>query len=160
MRITPNLSRPTLLILALFVALATIAIPASAQNKKLPQISPKILSAKTAYFENQTGNSAVGNKALSELQKWGRFKLTIDPKSADVVILLSAVRYSSGMIFLGKKLDTDPNSAPPEFAYLTLADPSTEESLYTDSCRWGGVLTGVNSAGARLIKNLKKQIQK
>jgi hypothetical protein len=160
MRITPSNFRATLLTLTVFALLSTIATSAPAQNKKLLETSPKIASAKTLYFENQTGNAAVGNKALAELQKWGRFKIVDDPNSADIAILLTALRYSSGMIVFGKQLGTDADTAPPEFAYLTVVDPSTKESLYTDSCRWGGLLTGVNGAGARLVKKFKQQLSK
>lgn len=148
----------TLATFALFSALAATSAAAAPQNKKLLQISPKITAAKTLYFENQTGNSAVGNKALTELQKWARFTLVDDPRSADIAIILSAVRYSSDMTLFGKQIGGDTAATPPEFAYITVVDPATKESLWNDSCHWGGVLTGVNSAGARLIKRFKQQI--
>jgi hypothetical protein len=143
---------------ALIAVALVAAIPASAQNKKFALIPEKLLSAKTLYFENQTGNSAVGDRALAELQKWARFQLVDDPKSADIAIVLSATRYSSDMNIFGKQIGTDANSTPPEFAYLTVLDPVTKANLWTDSCNWGGVLTGRNSAGARLVKKLKQQL--
>jgi len=39
-------------------------------------------------------------------------------------------------------------------------DPSTGQLLWSDSRIWGGVLTGQNSAGARLVKKLEKQMEK
>ncbi len=52
------------------------------------------------------------------------------------------------------------NSARPRAAYLTVFDAKTGKSLWTDSHQWGGLLTGHNSAGARLITKLKKEMQK
>ena len=65
-----------------------VAIPTPAQ-KQLAQ-SPRILSAKSVYFENRTGSDAVGKNALAQLKKWGKFRLVADPKVADLVFLLSA----------------------------------------------------------------------
>jgi len=45
-------------------------------------------------------------------------------------------------------------------AYLTVIDPTTGKSLWSDSHVWGGLLTGKNSAGARLVQKLQKQIGK
>lgn len=160
MKFTATLARLVFAALISVTLLAALTTPTSATNKKILAISPKIVSAKTIYFENQTGNSAVGDKALAELRKWGRFQIVNNAESADLAIILSAVRYSSGMILFGKPLDHDTDSAPPEFAYLTILDPSTHDLLYSDSTRWGGLITGVNSAGVHLVKKLKQQIPK
>jgi hypothetical protein len=49
-----------------------VATPVPAQ-KQLAQ-SPRILSAKSVYFNNQTGFDAVGKNALAQLKKWGKFR--------------------------------------------------------------------------------------
>jgi hypothetical protein len=59
------------------------ANPALAQ-KQLAQ-SPRILSAKSVYFNNKTGSDAVGKNALAQLRKWGKFQLVTDPKQADLI---------------------------------------------------------------------------
>jgi hypothetical protein len=61
-----------------FVALATFSASAPAQNKNPPELSSKILSAKSVCFDNQTDVPAVGAKALAHLRKWGRFKIVKD----------------------------------------------------------------------------------
>jgi hypothetical protein len=38
-------------------------------------------------------------------------------------------------------------------------DPKTGNNLWSDSHIWGGLLTGTNSAGERLIKELQKQMK-
>ncbi len=72
--------------------------PAVAQ-KQLAQ-SPRILSAKSVYFNNQTGSDAVGKNAPAQLKKWGKFQLIADPKLADLIFLLSADPYKGGNIIL------------------------------------------------------------
>jgi hypothetical protein len=160
MKSAAQLNRFVCLALALIAIIAAIPTSSSAQHKNLLETSPKITAAKTIYFADQTGNAAVANKALAELQKWGRFRIVNDPKSADLYIVLSAVRYSSDMTLFGHPMTSEDKAPPPEYAFLAVVDPATQESLWSDSTRWGGVLTGINSAGARLVKKLKDQLSK
>jgi hypothetical protein len=44
--------------------------------------------------------------------------------------------------------------------YLTVIDLSSAEILWGDRHAWGGVLTGENSAGERLVKELEKLMKK
>src|ERR1700686_2031564 len=140
-------------------------IPAAAQ-KQLAK-SPGILSAKTVYFDNRTGDDSVGTVAVAQLKKWGRFQVVHEKHKADLILLLSADRYHGGYIILASgqtgTVDADghiqedviPNYnrlAPVRDAYLTVIDPTTGKSLWTDSHVWGGLLTGKNSVGARLVQ--------
>jgi len=155
--------------------LMILVVPATAQDQEHSRLAPKILSAKSVYFDDKTGVAAVGKKALSELQKWGRFQIVEDRKLADLIILLSADPYKGGyIIFSGGQTGTIDKSgniheepipyfnrqAPVRYAYLTVIDPETGENLWSDSRRWGGLLTGFNSAGERLVKELEKQIKR
>ena len=150
-----------------------LPIPAAAQ-KQLAK-SPGILSAKTVYFDNRTGDDSVGTVAVAQLKKWGRFQVVPDKKSADLILLLSADPYHGGYIIFASgqtgSIDADghvqedivPNYnrlAPVRDAYQTAIDPATGKSLWTDSHVSGGLLTGANSAGARLVQKLQKQIGK
>ena len=49
--------------------------------------------------------------------------------------------------------------APVRDVYLSVIDPRTGEKLWSDSHHWGGLLTGFNSAGERLVQKLEKQIK-
>jgi hypothetical protein len=147
-----------------------------AKTGPVPQkISSKILTAKTAFFEDSSGVPAVGKAALDELKKWGRFQILADKTQADLILVLSAsppkgghIIYSGGQTGTIEKsgaIDEDPipnyhKSPPVRAAYLTVFDAKTNESLWTDSHRWGGLLTGSNSAGARLISQLKKEMKR
>jgi hypothetical protein len=149
--------------------LAVLAVsPSLAQVHAPPKISPKLLSAKSIYFEDRTGVPAVGKDALSKLREWSHFQIVSDKNQADLILLLSAspprgdrIIYSGGQT---GTIDEDPvpkyhQSGPPRAAYLTVFDAHTGESLWTDSHQWGGLLTGHNSAGARLISQLKKEMK-
>jgi hypothetical protein len=154
---------------------ACLLTPLSVHSQKQLSKSPKILSAKTVYFDNQTGADAVGAAALAQLKKWGRFQIVQDKKLADLVFLLSADPYNGGHIIFASgqtgtvdssghvQEDRVPNynrQAPLRDAYLTVIDRKTGQNLWSDSHAWGGLLTGTNSAGERLVKKLEKQVEK
>lgn len=157
------------------VVLAIQVSPVAAQETGASKVAPKILSARSAYFDDTIGHVAVREKALGRLRKWGRFQIVQDRKQADLIILLSADAYKGGYILLasGQTATIDKNGsihedsvpyynrvAPVRYAYLTVIDPTTGESLWNESRRWGGLLTGFNSAGERLVKELEKQVKK
>jgi hypothetical protein len=155
--------------------LANLAVPNSSHAQKQLAKTPKILSAKTVYFDNQTGVEAVGNAAVTQLRKWGRFQIVHEKQTADLILLLSADPYHGGYIIFASgqtgTMDKDGNieqdrvpnynrQAPVRDAYLTVIDPTNGQNLWTDSHVWGGLLTGTNRAGARLVQKLQKQIGK
>ena len=162
----------TCLLVALIPAFSIA--PSSAQAQKPPELSAKILSAKSVYFDDLTRVPAVGKNALAQLKKWGRFRIVEDRTQADLILVLSAspskgyVIYSGGQtgtIGVHGRIDPDrvPNynrAAPVRYAYLTVIDPKSGEKLWSADRLWGGLLTGFNSAGERLIKKLEKQTKK
>jgi hypothetical protein len=167
--------RITLALLLLMVTLAALPHPPSAQSGKHSQVSPKILSAKSVYFDDRTGAAATARKAVEQLKKWGRYEIVSDRKQADLILLFSADPYKGGYIIvsggqtatIGKngEIVEDPipsfnKLAPVRDAYLTVIDPSTGVSLWSDSHVWGGLLTGFDSVGELLVNKLKKQVEK
>ena len=160
--------------LLFLTALASSIAPIAAQPQKQLARSPRIQSAKSIYFEDKTGVDAVGNKALAQLKKWGRFQIVQDRKQADLIFMLSANPYKGGYIIASGgqtgtvengHIDEDrvPNynrQAPVRYVFLTVIDPKTGDNLWSDSHRWGGLLTGFNTAGERLVKKLEDQTKK
>lgn len=157
------------------IAAFAFLLPISSAAQKHSDLAPKILSAQSVYFENRTGSVAVGRETLEQLKKWGRFKIVSDPKDADLILLLSVEAYRNGdIIFSGGqtgsidthgdiKEDRIPNfnkQAPTRYAYLTVISPRSRRALWSADHQWGGLLTGFNSVGARLINRLKKEIEK
>lgn len=48
-----------------------------------------LMEAKTAYVDDVSWHSSVGDQCSKELKRWGRFKLVGDQKEADLVFHLS-----------------------------------------------------------------------
>lgn len=159
----------------LVLILANLAVCSSAQTPKRLVPSARILSASSVYFDDRTGVPAVGERALAQLKKWGRFRVVQDRKQADLIFLLSADAYQGGHIIVSGgqtgtvgengNIQEDPvpdynRQAPVRYAHLTVIDPKTRENLWAISHRWGGLLTGFNSVGERLIKELENQTRK
>jgi hypothetical protein len=166
--------RDSVFLVAAFL-FACLVTPLSVHSQKQLAKSSKILSAKTVYFDDRTGVDAVVAAALAQLKKWGRFQIVQDKKLADLVFLLSADPYNGGYIIFASgqtgtvdssghvQEDSVPNysrQAPVRDAYLTVIDPKTGQNLWSDAHVWGGLLTGANSVGERLVKKLEKQVEK
>ncbi len=133
----------------------------------------QIRSARTIYFDDQTHvKSAVGGKAHTELRKWGRYKVADDRTKADLILLFSLHKYTGGYdVYPGgptgaknmhgqsqEELAHDyVQSEPAQAGFLTAIDPKTGEALWSYSERWGGLLTGFDSVGVRLIKRFEKE---
>ncbi|MCL5288432.1 MAG: hypothetical protein M1453_10620 [Acidobacteria bacterium] len=158
-------------LLTLFI-LSSLVSPTLAQSQKQSAWSQKILSAKSVYFDDRIGVAAVRDRALAQLKKWGQFEIVSDRQQADLILILSADPYKGGQIAIsggqtGKvnkdgSIDADPvpnynKLAPVRYAYLTAIEPKTGEELWGGRLRWGGLLTGFNSVGARLVKKLEKE---
>lgn len=165
--------QPVRLLVFSALAFSAFAFAVRCQDHRKP--SSKILQAKSVYFDDKMGDAAVSNYALQELKKWGRFQIVKSPADADLVLMLSADPRKGGFIvFSGGqtgtldkngKIEEDPvpsfdKQAPTRYAYLTVFDAKTGENLWSAEHQWGGVLTGVHSAGARLVKKLRKEVEK
>jgi hypothetical protein len=150
-----------------------VSIPSQAQ--KQPVDASKMYAAKTIYFDDRTNADAAANQALAQLKKWGRFQIVSDRQQADLIFLLSESAYRGGYIVPAPgsadsadskprvKMDPAPDSgwhAPVRACFLTVIDPRTGDTLWSDSHVWGGVLTGKNSACERVVKELQGQLKK
>ena len=158
------------LLLAGLAVSSAVSISTFAQNQ--PVQSPKIQTAKTIYFDDRTGADAAANAALAQLKKWGHFQIVQDRQQAELIFLLSTSAYRGGYIVppsgsadsgVHVRLDPVVDSgwhAPVRACILTVIDPRTGESLWSDSHVWGGLLTGKNSACERVVKELQGQMKK
>jgi hypothetical protein len=161
-----------LLVILMFAG--PISTSSSAAQKQLAQAS-RIFSAKTVYFDNQTGSDAVGNSALVQLKKWGKFQIVPDRKQADLIFFLSADPYRGGNLIMSGgqtgsidsrgHVEEDPvpnynRQSRTRYAYLTVIDVTTGDNLWSEEHVWGGLLTGFNSVGNRLIRDLQKRTKK
>jgi hypothetical protein len=136
-----------MLIVALLPMLAKVRAP-------LPD---KLLAAKTAYLENQSGDAGAGDRLYEHLQKWGRFTVLTDKSKADVVILLSRVEYQ------GRKFEPASNEsgAVPSYRptygtriFLSFIDRQTGELLWSHSETPGTVGHAVKT----LVKEIRERM--
>jgi hypothetical protein len=112
---------------------------------------------------------------LAQLKNWGKFQIVPDRKQADLIFFLSADPYRGGNIIMSGgqtgsidshgHIEEDPipdynKQSPTRYAYLTVIDAKTGDNLWSGKHLWGGLLTGFNSVGNRLIKDLEKQTKK
>jgi hypothetical protein len=156
---------------ALLVAM--ISAYSQKQIAQWPKLPPKMMNARTVYFEDRTGVDKVGEAALVQLKQWGRYQVVTNKNKADLIVLLSSDRYKGGHIVLAsgntgtidnghveedRVPDYNVQSSVRE-AYLSVIDAATGDLLWSDSRKWGGLLTGRNSAGERLVKKLEKQMK-
>ncbi|HKV43038.1 MAG TPA: hypothetical protein VJX67_27845, partial [Blastocatellia bacterium] len=165
--------RPSAYLPTIFVAVTLVTAGLAYSQTKIadPQA---IASAKTIYFEDKAGAKEVGKKTLSELIKWGRFQVVQDRKAADLILVLEKDPYQRGdLIFSGGQTgtidsqghieeDTVPNynkQTPVHYALLTVTDVRTGKLLWSATQRWGGLLTGFDSVGERMVREFEEQTQ-
>jgi hypothetical protein len=137
----------------------------SARAQKPREMPPQLLSAKLIYFEDETGFPAVGGDAIRELQKWGRYQVVQTRDQAELIFVLSSKIEADGVRspFEDRRFGPDLSfhfRYRPANAYLTVDDAKTGERLWSGRHLWGGLLTGFNSAGRRLVSRLRKQIER
>jgi hypothetical protein len=147
----------------LLILAAGFAFPTGAQKRAT--LPPRLLTAKFIYFENQTGFAAVGDESLRELEKWGRFRVVRSREQADLLFVLSSKVESEALANPNDERRFGPDLSfhfryRPANAYLTVDDAITGERLWSGRHVWGGLLTGFNSAGRRLIHKLRKQVER
>jgi hypothetical protein len=149
------------LLAVIFILGSAFVLPANAQRRL--NLPTRLLTAKLVYFENQTGFAAVGGDTVRELEKWGRFQMVPSRDQAELVFVLS-----TGDDPRIAHLE-DPRFGPdlsfhfryrPANAYLTVDDAITGDRLWAGRHIWGGLLTGFNSAGRRLVHKLRKQVER
>jgi hypothetical protein len=119
------------------------------------------MNAKFVYLDNETGYAGVGRDTLRELTEWGRFQV-VGQADAQLLIVLSTQEFIDDEFpFNSRGFEPETLHLPrkPLNAFLTVIDKSTGDRVWIDSRPWGGLLTGQNSAGRRLIAHLRKQIE-
>ena len=150
------------------VLLAQFSAGETPRSKAIKQIR----AAKSVYFDDQTHVASVAKKARAELKKWGRYKIAEDRTQADLILLFSQYRYEGGYVVHaggppgattshGQSQEglapSYVRNGPAIEGFLTAIDPKTGEALWSGSHQWGGLLTGFDSVGVRLIKRFEKE---
>ena len=154
--------------------ISILAVASSAEAQTEVTNAQSLASAKSVYFDDKSGSAGVGKKALLELYNWGRFQIVHNPKNADLILLLTTDPDHGGNLILSGgqtgtidsrgRVDEDPvpiydKLEPARYAFLIVTDARSGAKVWESSQRWGGLLTGSDSAGERLVKQFEKQIR-
>ena len=146
---------------ATLVVVSGFLTTAAAQKRAL---ATQLFTSKSVYFDNQTGFTAVGDDAVRELQKWGRFQVVRRRDDADLILVLTSELFTDDVDKPPFDGDFEPDLLhlphKPAYAYLTVLDALSGKKLWASSHVWGGLLTGFNSAGRRLVSRFRKQLER
>ena len=140
------------------VVVAIIAF--ASQHAPLP---PALMSAKTLYIENNSGDAKLADRCYEELSKWARFKIVSDPKDGDVIFQIGThVRtYGySGHSTTDSLGNTHTNLTEDTAGFTTISVVGHDgQILWSDTRRWGNLFTGFRSATREVIKELRRRIE-
>ena len=132
------------------------------EHAPLPE---NLVSARTIYLINDSGDLKAYDTFFKELNKWGRFKVVTSREAADVVAVLTstatyaltigtATAVSSGTVTTATGSAV---SVPSTFLHLKIFDPRTAEPVWSDSVeKW--ITSG--HAPSKLVDNLRKRMPK
>jgi hypothetical protein len=123
-------------------------------NNVIPDVDAKIRRAKTLAIVCDACPRAMSKTsaaAYEQLVGWGRFRMVPDPKSAELVMLISANPYLGDYV---TRDGPDKRIVHIEVVYMNILDPRTGESLWGDSQRVGSWF--VVSATKDLVDELRE----
>jgi hypothetical protein len=143
-------------LLVILLCTAVFGPSASAGKAGRPPLPGKILQANSVYVDCvcPRGLAVAQETALSQLRVWGRFQIAENHREADLVFLFS------GNPYLGDYITRDgPDNRPVaiESTIMTVIDPSTGQTLWTDSRHSGS--WRVSSATKDLIEELRDEME-
>jgi hypothetical protein len=143
-------------LLGVLVLVAAFVPSAPAKKTERPPLPTKIMQATSVFVDCvcPQGLAVARETALQQLQNWGRFQISEQRWQSDLIVLFS------GNAYIGDYITRDgPDERPVvvDFTIMTVIDPKTGQSLWTDSRRWGSLR--VRSATKDLIQELRQQME-
>lgn len=156
-------------VLTVFLASATHVFGAKKQKIEHAPLPAKMLTAKTVYIQNESGQPAVADKAYTELKQWGRYQLVDTKEKADLVFLFTLAysrtehntsdyislynsqtgAYTSGSVPGGSTTTTW------TYTQLRVVDPNTSVTLWADERVW----LRKHSATDELMDSLRQRVE-
>jgi len=143
--------------LLVVLSCAAVIVPSAlAKEKEHPLLPAKVMKASTVYVDCVCPRALAEAReaALAALQSWGRFQISQDRHETDLVFLFS------GNPYLGDYITRDGPDTRPVFiesTIMTVIDPKTGASLWTDYRRWGS--WRVRGATKDLINGLREEME-
>jgi hypothetical protein len=71
------------------LAVALVIAPIHAQDQH-PPFPATLMAAKTVFIDNQTSDAKITARATDSITKWGRFQISTDEKTADLILRFTA----------------------------------------------------------------------
>jgi hypothetical protein len=151
-----TLMRECIRLLGILFCAAVLVPSALAKKTERPLLQDKIMQANSVYVDCvcPRGLAVARDTALQQLESWGRFQISQQRRQTDLVFLFS------GNPYLGDYITRDgPDKRPVavDFTIMTVIDPNTGQSLWTDSRRWGSLR--VRGATKDLIEELRQRME-
>jgi hypothetical protein len=143
-------------LLAILAFVSALGPSTFAGNTARPPLPGKIMQANSVYVDCvcPRGLAAARATAVRQLRDWGRFQIVDNHRQADLIVLFS------GNPYLGDYLTRDgPDNrlVKIDSTIMTVIDPSTGQSLWTDSRQSGS--WRVSGATKDLIEELRVQME-
>lgn len=143
-------------LLGVLAVVATLVPSAPAKKKERPPLPSKIMEATSVYVDCACpqGLAVARATALQQLQNWGRFQISDQRWQSDLIVLFSGNAYTGDYI---TRDGPDERPVVVDFTIMSVIDPKTGQSLWSDSRRWGSLR--VRSATKDLIEELRQQME-
>jgi hypothetical protein len=144
------------LVFVLPVTLVCRAVTAEEDHAPLPE---RLVTAKSAYLVNDSGDLKAYDNFYKELRKWNRFLVVPSRGDADVVMVLTSnSQYAISVVTAtatGGNVIGTAVSVPSTSLCLKIFDPATAETLWSDMTeKW--ITSG--HAPSKLVSNLRKRL--
>jgi hypothetical protein len=145
--------------LALSVTMASGALSAAQDHAPLPE---RLVTARTVYLVNDSGDLKVFDKFYQEVKEWNHFAVVTSRDDAEIVMVLTSnpgyvVSVVTGTVVPGGSVVGTAVSVPSEYLCLKVFSSATAEVLWSDKTeKW--VTSG--HAPSKLVSNLKKRMPK
>lgn len=148
--------RKCIQLLGIFFCTTAIAPSTLAKKTGRAPLPEKIMRANSVYVDCvcPMALAVALDTALQQLQSWGRFQISQQRRHTDLILLFS------GNPYLGDYITRDGADTRPvviDFTIMTVIDPDTGQTLWTDSRRWGGLRT--RGATKDLIQEFRRQME-
>jgi len=127
-----------------FILVMTLAgLFTALTEEKYAPLPDKVVQAKTAFLQNDSGEQNLTDQVYREIERWGRWKVVTDRTEADIVI----------------SVDRKPLDSKDRFRnnfYLHVLDGKTGEDLLT--LKRNKVLGRTGDVTKELVSDLKKRL--
>jgi hypothetical protein len=143
-------------LIALVLCTAAFAPATLAREAHRTPLPAKSMQANSVYVDCicPRGLAVARETAVEQLKSWGRFQISQNRRQTDLVLLFSGNPYLGDYI---TRDGPDTRNVSVDITFLTVIDPNTGKSLWTDSRQWGS--WRVKGATKDLLTELREQME-